>query len=151
MTRIVHPIAGALALALILTFWLATAASEIAGDRDTIATVKQAIPWGFLALVPAIAAAGGTGFIRARGMTAGLAARKRRRMPFIALNGVLVLIPSAIYLSAKAQAGAFDSAFIAVQTLELAAGALNITLLGLNMRDGLRMTGRLKRPRKSRA
>jgi len=32
-----------------------------------------------------------------------------------------------------------------VQALELAAGAVNITLLGLNMRDGLRMKGRLRR------
>jgi hypothetical protein len=32
-----------------------------------------------------------------------------------------------------------------VQTLELAAGTANITLLGLNMRDGLRMKGRLSR------
>jgi hypothetical protein len=31
-----------------------------------------------------------------------------------------------------------------VQALELAAGATNITLLGLNMRDGLTMKGRLR-------
>jgi hypothetical protein len=32
-----------------------------------------------------------------------------------------------------------------VQALELAAGAANITLLGLNMRDGLKMKGWLRR------
>jgi hypothetical protein len=32
-----------------------------------------------------------------------------------------------------------------VQVLELAAGAANITLLGLNLRDGLRMKGWLRR------
>lgn len=35
---------------------------------------------------------------------------------------------------------------MAVQALELAAGAVNIKLLGLNMRDGLKMKGRLRRP-----
>jgi hypothetical protein len=40
--------------------------------------------------------------------------------------------------------GEFDTAFYAVQALELAAGAANITLLGLNMRDGLRMKGRFR-------
>ena len=34
---------------------------------------------------------------------------------------------------------------LTVQALELVAGATNITLLGLNMRDGLRMKGRLRR------
>ena len=38
-----------------------------------------------------------------------------------------------------------DSVFHTVQALELAAGAANISLLGLNMRDGLRMKGWLRR------
>tara|TARA_B100000678_G_C18161957_1_gene483430 strand:- start:918 stop:1151 length:234 start_codon:yes stop_codon:yes gene_type:complete len=72
-----------------------------------------------------------------------------RRMPVIAANGLLVLIPAALFLSWKAGADEIDSAFYAVQALELLAGAVNFTLLALNMRDGLRMTGRLsKRPRK---
>ncbi|MDF1486565.1 hypothetical protein PY257_15490, partial [Ramlibacter sp. H39-3-26] len=62
-----------------------------------------------------------------------------------------ILIPSALYLASKARAGEFDSVFYAVQALELVAGAVNITLLGLNMRDGLRMKGRLRRPQASRA
>ena len=66
-------------------------------------------------------------------------------MPFIAANGILVLIPSALFLAFKAKAAEFDATFYAVQALELVAGATNITLLGLNMRDGLRMTGRLRR------
>jgi len=31
-----------------------------------------------------------------------------------------------------------------VQAIELIAGAINLTLMGLNMRDGLRMAGRLR-------
>jgi hypothetical protein len=34
-----------------------------------------------------------------------------------------------------------------VQAVELLAGGVNITLLGLNMRDRLRMTGKLGRKR----
>jgi hypothetical protein len=66
-------------------------------------------------------------------------------MPLIAANGLLVLIPSALFLASKASAGEFDTAFYAVQAIELAAGAANIMLLGLNMRDGLKMSGRLRR------
>lgn len=81
----------------------------------------------------------------AKGRRAGLVGAKIRRMALIAANGILVLIPSALFLASKAGAAEFDTSFYAVQALELAAGAANITLLGLNMRDGLRMKGRLSR------
>lgn len=106
--------------------------------------VKTAIPWGFLLLIPALAAAGSSGFALAKGWRAGLIGTKIKRMPFIAANGILVLIPAALFLAYKANAGEFDTAFYVVQALELAAGAINITLLGLNMRDGLKTTGRLR-------
>jgi hypothetical protein len=50
-----------------------------------------------------------------------------------------------LFLASKASAGEFDTGFYVAQALELAAGATNIALLGLNMRDGLRMKGRLRR------
>jgi hypothetical protein len=63
----------------------------------------------------------------------------------IAANGLLILIPAALFLASKARHGEFDTAFYSVQAIELIAGAANIMLLALNMRDGLRMTGRLRR------
>ncbi len=52
-------------------------------------------------------------------------------------------------LNRWALAGSFDTTFYAVQALELLAGATNLTLMGLNVRDGLRMTGRLRPARAS--
>ena len=144
MTRILHPIAGAVAIATIATFWLSTFLTELFASHAAVAAVKTAIPWGFLLLVPALAATGGSGFGLAKGRRAGVVGAKIRRMPLIVANAVLVLIPSALFLASKAQAGEFDAVFYAVQALELVAGASNITLLGLNMRDGLRMKGRLR-------
>lgn len=145
MTRIIHPVAGTLALTTIATFWLSTAFSELFASDAVVAAVKTAIPWGFLVLIPALAATGGAGFALAKGRRNGLVGAKIRRMPLIAANGILVLIPAALFLAAKARAAEFDVVFYAVQALELAAGAFNITLLGLNMRDGLTMNGRLRR------
>jgi len=139
MLKRLHPLAGALALLTILTFWMATVLAETLGATATVVAVKTAIPWGFLLLIPALAAVGGSGFALGRKRTGALIARKRRRMPFIAANGLLILVPSALFLSFKAQSGAFDGAFYTVQGLELIAGAVNITLLGLNLRDGLRL------------
>ena len=86
------------------------------------------------------AAAGGSGFALAKGRRAGLIGAKVKRMPIIAANGVLVLIPAALFLAFKARATEFDTAFYAVQALELAAGTTSIFLLGLNMRDGLKIS-----------
>jgi hypothetical protein len=146
MLKFVHPIAGAIAIVTIATFWLSTALSEVFGSHDTVTFVKTILPWGFLILIPALAAAGGSGIVLSKGRRAGLIGAKAKRMPFIAGNGILVLIPAALFLAAKARAGEFDSIFYAVQGLELAAGATNLFLLGKNMRDGLKLKGRL-RPR----
>ena len=144
MLKIIHPLAGAIAILTIAIFWLSTAAVELIGSAAAVVAVKTTIPWGFLLLIPALAAAGGSGLALAAGRRGGLIGAKLKRMPFIAANGVLILIPSALYLAFKARAGEFDASFDAVQALELAAGATNIALLGLNMRDGLRMKGLLR-------
>ena len=140
MPRIIHPLAGLLALLTIATFWLSTALSELFGSQAAVVAVKTAIPWGFFLLVPALAATGGSGFFLSKGQRTGLVGAKLKRMPFIAANGLLVLIPSALFLAAKARAGVFDGSFYAVQALELLAGAVNLTLLGMSMRDGMALT-----------
>ncbi len=143
MIKFVHPIAGTLALAMLLLFWLSTALSELFASNTVVATVKVLIPWGFLILIPALAIVGASGLRLGNSWRGSVIARKRRRMPFIAANGILILIPSALYLSSKAQTGEFDTAFYVVQIVELVLGATNITLLSLNMRDGFRLSGKL--------
>jgi Na+/H+ antiporter NhaA len=142
MFRTIHPVASALALLTVCTFWLSTAYSELTGDLDLIVRVKTWIPWGFIVLIPAVIAAGGSGAVLGRRMRGALMDAKRRRMPIVAANGLFVLVPSAIFLAVRAQAGDLDGVFYAVQAIELAAGAVNILLLGLNMRDGIRLAAR---------
>lgn len=127
-------------MATIATFWLATAISELFLSEAAVVAVKTAIPWGFLILIPALAATGGSGFAWSKGQRQGLVGTKLKRMPFIAANGILILIPAALFLASKVRAGEFDMTFYVVQALELLAGATNIMLLGLQMRDGLALT-----------
>lgn len=145
MLKVIHPVAGTLALFTIATFWLSTVLTELFASQVAVTAVKTAIPWGFLVLVPALAATGGSGFVLAKGRRGGVLGAKIKRMPLIAANGLVVLIPAALFLAFKAKAAEFDTVFYAVQALELVAGAANITLLCLNLRDGLRMKGRLRR------
>jgi len=142
MLKTMHPIAGALALVTISSFWLSTVLTEVFAGASLVTLVKTTIPWGFLLLVPILALAGLSGFRLAGKMRGPLVAAKRRRMPIIAANGIVVLIPCALFLASKAEAGAFDASFYAVQAIELVFGAINIALMAMNMRDGLRMKGR---------
>ena len=143
MKQILHLVAGVLAILMIAAFWVSTLGSELFGTEDDVRTVKLLIPWGFLVLIPSLALAGVTGQMLGRGRTDKLVVRKSKRMPLIAANGIVILIPAAFFLAYKADAYTFDTTFYAVQVLELVMGALNIALLGLNLVDGLRLTGRV--------
>ncbi len=133
----IHAAAGAIALLTVSAFWLSTAMVEMFRDAAAITTVKSGVLAGMAVLIPAMIVAGASGFSLGKGWKSPVVARKKQRMRIIAANGLLVLVPSAFLLSNLADAGRFDSLFKIVQAVELVAGALNITLLSLNMRDGL--------------
>jgi hypothetical protein len=140
-----HAISGAVALLCIATFWVSTIVSELLMDSGRVAAVKNAILTGMWLLIPAMAATGASGFALARGRSGRIVNIKAQRMKIIAGNGLLILLPSAFVLASWANAGRFDGMFYALQGLELVAGAVNIALLILNMRDGLTLGGYLKR------
>ena len=148
MKRAIHMVAAILATLCIATFFVSTILVELLGTTDSITLVKSLIVMpGLFILVPAIAVTGGSGFALAKVRKGRLVDNKKKRMPFIGINGLLILLPSAIFLDQWAAAGSFDTKFYVVQGLELAAGAINLTLMSINMRDGLKMTGKL-RPKK---
>jgi len=66
-------------------------------------------------------------------------------MRVIAANGVLCLVPCAVALWYLAQQGELGPTFYAVQAVELAAGAVNVTLIGLNIQAGRRLAARAGR------
>lgn len=144
MKHRIHAAAAMLTLLFLAAFWMSTVVSELFLSASAVAQVKVAIAyalWGFLPVMMLTAA---SGFLMGGKGRHPLLLAKRRRMPFIAINGLLILVPAAVFLSLRAQAGLLDRAFYGVQALELAAGAANLALIGLNIRDGLRL-GRLRR------
>ena len=146
MANKIHPIAACIATLCIAIFFTSTIVVEIGGSYEMIATVKHLIVLpGLFILVPAIAITGGTGFVLSKTGKGVLVENKKKRMPFIAANGILILLPTAIFLEQWAVAGLFDSRFYVVQGVELIAGATNLTLMSLNIRDGLKLSGRLCR------
>lgn len=137
-TRI-HSLAGQMAILTISIFWLSTLFSELFLSFDSVRWVKQSIVIGLIVLIPLLAATGASGFMIAKGSSHPLILRKKRRMPIIAVTGLLILVPAAIYLSWKAQSGEFDAAFYTVQVIEILAGVLNLFLMTSNARDGMKL------------
>jgi uncharacterized membrane protein SpoIIM required for sporulation len=143
----IHALSGIIGFLCILSFWTSTAYSELFTSHETVAAVKAMILRGMIILVPAMAIAGASGMVIGAKWKGPLAAAKKKRMPIIALNGLCILLPSAVFLAYKSGAGAFDAWFYTIQVVELCAGALNLTLMGLNIRDGLKMKGRIGKKR----
>ena len=143
MPKRVHVIGGLLAPLCLVTFFLSTVLTELFGSHEAVAQLKALIVMpGLWIMIPAVVAAGGSGMLLASSRKGRLVDAKKRRMPFIAANGLLVLVPCAIALNHWAAAGTFDTRFYLVQGIELIAGATNLALMALNVRDGLRMAGR---------
>lgn len=143
----VHAIAGFIGFLMIALFWTSTVYSELFTDHATIAAVKAAILKGMFIFLPAMAIVGASGMSLGGKRHDRLSLAKKKRMPIIAANGLLILLPAALYLESKAASGAFDTIFYAIQVLELIAGAANLTMMGLNIRDGLTLTGRIGKGR----
>lgn len=145
-TRI-HAFAGGIGFLMILLFWTSTLISELFASYETIAAIKAMILKSMSLLIPAMAIAGASGMAMGRRRKDALTAAKKKRMPIIALNGLFILLPAAWFLAGKAASGQFDATFYLVQSVELLAGLLNLSLMGMNIRDGLRMTGKIRRHR----
>jgi hypothetical protein len=141
MKQLIHRIGAITAILSILLFFSSTIIVELFGSQRAITTIKSLIVMpGLFILIPAIASTGATGFAMSRGAGTGLVGKKKKRMAFIGANGLLILLPAAIMLDQWSAAGNFDITFYLVQALELAAGAANLTLMVLSIRDGRILT-----------
>jgi hypothetical protein len=141
---IIHATAGALAMLAVATFWTSTLVSEIFMGQEAVKIVKHAIAYyGLIPLVILMAGTGGSGFVLAKGRKGRIVEEKKKRMPKIGAIGLLVMIPCALFLNSKATTGDFDIMFYAVQVIELLVGLVQLSLLGRNFRDGLKLAGRL--------
>ena len=126
----VHVATSMLALLCLVTFWLATVASELFWAPTVVVRVKAGILYGLVVLVPALMISGLSGrTLSKRRSGLGL---KTVRLRWAALTGITVLVPCAVVLWRWARDGEFGPAFVALRGLELLAGASNIRLSALN-------------------
>lgn len=136
----IHAAAGLVALLTILALQSLVALAEASGYPAEIAASRATALWLVaLLLAPALAVTGASGARLGRGWRAPLVATKMARMKAVAALGLLVLVPLAIALWLLASRGMIDGRFHLLTRLETLAALTNVLLLGLNLRDGLRL------------
>lgn len=142
-----HALSGALATLTVATFWTSTLISEVFLSREAVVAVKHAIAlYGLvpMALFMALAAATGQRLSQGGARQGRLLDEKRRRMAALRRNGLLLMVPLALFLNWKAGAAEFDRVFYAAQLAELLLGLSQLSLLARNLHAGLRLAGRLR-------
>ncbi len=142
-----HLSAAVGALALITTFLLSSVITELMGNAADVHRIRQWIVFGLPLLVGCLAATALTGRRLARKSKASVLRRKQRRMQIVAAAGIVLLVPCAVLLSYLTASASARGVVSALEITELLAGALNLTLLVLNFRDGRGLT---RRPRPAR-
>ncbi len=149
----IHLVASLVCMLTISSFLACSLTVEALGSDADIHAARRWILRALVVLVPALAAAGLSGRKLAGRSRAAIVRRKLRRMQLIAGTGITVLIPCVITLERLSAQNNLGLAFQLVQTLELLAGAFNLSLLTLNFRDGLtlRAARHGKRPRRPEA
>ncbi len=148
MKQIMHRVAAGIAFFCIASFFTSTLVVELFCSHAAVAQVKSLILLpGIPILVLAMIITGSCGFALSRSRKGKLIEAKQRRMPFIVANGILILIPCAIVLESLAAVGTFNRVFYSVQVIEIVAGFINLILMSMSIRDGLKLSGRLKKRR----
>lgn len=127
------------ALGLIGAFFLSSVTVELFGSYEAVVVVKRSIWYGIFILIPLMAVAGITGNLLAKGKENPLINGKKRRMPLIALNGMIVLVPAAYWLDTLASQGAFGPVFYSLQGIELLFGGINIYLMTKSAKAGKKL------------
>nr|WP_321413718.1 hypothetical protein [uncultured Allomuricauda sp.] len=139
-----HIVATAIAVLTIASFFSFSLIAEIMGNPEFIKQIKTGILYCLPVLLFAMPLLGITGKKLAGKSKSPIVTTKMKRMKFIAFNGV-ILISLAIYLYFRANDNNIDRTFLYVQIIELLFGAINLTLLGLNIQSGMKLSGRIKR------
>ncbi|MGC1040506.1 hypothetical protein WKH27_17210 [Pantoea agglomerans] len=108
MKRRIHATASILSALFLATFWTSTIITELFLSATAVAEVKQLIAHALLAFVPLMGLTAATGFSMGARVNHPLIKLKRRRTPVIGINGLFILVPSALFLWIRARAGQFE-------------------------------------------
>ena len=133
----IHLVATIIAVVTIATFFTISLIAEIRGDQVFIKAIKALI---FFAM-PCLAITGNK--LAGKSKNA-LVEIKKKRMKFVMLNGI-ILVSLAIFLYYRSHFQSIDGVFLTFQIAEFVFGLTNLSMIILNARNGMQLSGKLKR------
>ncbi|HCR1107307.1 TPA: hypothetical protein OMU21_004881 [Klebsiella aerogenes] len=139
MIRHIHFYSSLLSALILASFWTSSLFSELFSSAAEVAKIKTTIAYALMLFIPAMVVTAVTGFNMGKKTNNPITNKKLKRMKIIGVNGLMILTPCAIFLSIRASYGLFDRFFYSIQMLEFLVGAINLTLIALNIRDGFRL------------
>lgn len=140
----VHLVATIVATMTIAVFFTSSLIAEISGDHDFIRSVKAFILYALPVMILAMPALKITGDKLAGKSKNPTILAKAKRMKFVVVNGI-GLVTLAIFLYYRSHYQSIDNVFLTAQIAEFALGLANLTLIVLNARNGMQLSGRIKR------
>jgi hypothetical protein len=138
--HIIATIVGAITIATFFTFSLV---AEIKGEEAFIKQVKEGILYCLPVMMVAMPILKITGTKLAGKSQNPIVLAKQKRMKFVLVNGI-TLIFLACFLYYRSHYQTIDGIFMATQITEFALGLTNLTLIGMNVKSGFQLAGRLK-------
>lgn len=139
----VHLIATIVAVLTISTFFTISMIAEIRGDEDFIRSVKTFILYALPIMILAMPALKLTGDKLAGKSKSPLIAVKAKRMKLVMMNGI-ILVSLAIFLYYRSNFQQIDGIFLTAQIAEFAFGLFNLSLIFMNAKAGMQLSGKLK-------
>ena len=138
-----HLIATIVAVITISTFFALSLFAEIKGDKILIKSVKAFILYALPIMVLAMPALKITGDKLAGKSKNPAVLAKAKRMKFVILNGI-GLISLAVFLYYRSHYYMTDNIFLMAQIAEFVLGLANLTLIIINARSGMQLSGKIK-------
>ncbi len=138
----IHVVATAFAILVISTFFISSLIAELDGAIDVIRTVKQGIFYALPILILTMPTLAITGNKLAGNSKNPKVTEKKRRMKFVLFNG-MILISLAVFLYYQSHFKMINNVFLIAQIMEFIFGLGNLTLIGLNVRAGLMLSGKI--------
>ncbi|MFN8237274.1 MAG: hypothetical protein U0T77_03815 [Chitinophagales bacterium] len=139
----IHLIATIVAVLAISTFFTISLIAEIKGNDDFIRSVKAFILYALPIMVLAMPTLKITGDKLAGKSKSPLVLAKIKRMKLVLVNG-MILISLAIFLYYRSHYQQIDNVFLIAQIAEFAFGLFNLSLIFMNAKAGMQLSGKLK-------
>lgn len=140
MKTLLHASAGVCALIMLLAYFVGTTITVLLYTPQDMILVEQTILQSMWVYIPLILIAGAIGLLLGNKRKGLIVEAKKRRMFLVVVFSLFGLLPNCYLLANNLLKDEQVIVLFVLQAIEFAVEIISITLLILNLRDGIRLT-----------